>query len=874
MKKNNPVTPPRWAQRFLEWYCRPELLEDLQGDLNEYFERHCKNKGQLRAKLIYALDVLKFFRNYTVRKPEFVNLLIHWFMLNSYIKTSGRSIIRNKLFSTINIAGLAVSMSVGLLLIAMTSDLLSYDRFHDNRERIYRVNTCDSRNDGPPMNLASTSVIAGKKISETISGVEYITFIRRGFAGDAITGENTVPVSGLWADQSFFNVFTFPLLQGNPAIALKEPYSIVLTEQSAKKIFGHTDVLGQTLKFDSANYTVTGIMKEIPKLSHIRFESLVSFSTVELAKPDTDGDFLSWENIFMTYIYLIPDENGDPEAIQAKLDRLSTAENSRIENHKITLWLQPLHDIPLNGNLTNPIGPAFDKMVLWIFGGLALVVILSACFNYTNLSIARSFRRSREIGIRKVIGARKSHVLLQFIAESVIIALLALSVSFVLFLFLRTQLLSLHSFLGERFLLELSPGVIFWFIALAIAVGIAAGFLPAFYFSRINGIQALKNSSNSKVFRHVSIRKTLIVVQYTFSLIFIATTIIGYSQYRGFIKFDLGFTTANIVNIRINGTNGDALVKELSELPEVQGISRSIMVTSIGNIYGNQMKYKNDSSGVLLNLVDEHYLPLHQHQFMAGRNFHPKQENAEEHEVIVNEQLLRRFNIGEHNPDKALGEAIIMDDKKLIITGVIKDFHYGTLAEKITPMLFRHSEIKTYGFINVKIQTKDWPATFTSIQQVWRKIDKVHPLNAKFYDDQIEEAYSEFSVMIKVIGFLAFLAICISSMGLLGMVVFTTETRLKEISIRKVLGASESKLIFLLSQGFLLLLTISALVALPATYLFFDFVVLMNFAYHQPIGLTDLFISLVIVMALAFLMIGSQTLKAARTNPAEVLKNE
>lgn len=449
--------PPRWAENFLSWYCKPELLEDLQGDLNEFFHRNLKSKGVRRARLVYILDVLKFFRLYTVKKPYIMELFSHWFMLGSYVKTSSRTLVHNKLFSIINIVGLASSMSIGLLLLAMLSDLYSYDDFHEKKERIYRVNTTDLRNEQPSMQLASTSVRAGKRISESISGVEALTLMRRGFGGDATVNGNTVSINGYWADQSFFEVFTFSLQEGDPSTALKEPYSLVLTEKSAIKLFGQAEALGKIVRVDTVDYTVTGIMKDIPKRSHMQFEALASFSTVELIRPDTDGDFLAWENIYMSYIYLSLHEESEPETVQKSLDKLSATENAGLENRTITLWLQSLENIPIRGGLSNEIGLAFNSIALWVLIGLALVILLSACFNYTNLSIARSLRRSREVGIRKVLGALRSQVLSQFITESVMLSLLSLLISFLLFLFLRGQFLSLDSFLSSRFLLELSP---------------------------------------------------------------------------------------------------------------------------------------------------------------------------------------------------------------------------------------------------------------------------------------------------------------------------------------------------------------------------------------------------------------------------------
>jgi putative ABC transport system permease protein len=414
-----------------------------------------------------------------------------------------------------------------------------------------------------------------------------------------------------------------------------------------------------------------------------------------------------------------------------------------------------------------------------------------------------------------------------------------------------------------------------FFVALAVTVGVVAGFLPAIFFSRMNAVSVLKDASSLKLFKRVNMRKAMIMVQYVFSLIFISATLIGYKQYQGFLTFDLGFSTESILNLRLQGVKGDLLKKELEELPEVSALSKSLMVTSLGSIYGTQLKAKDpvDSLGVWMNIVDEHYLPLHGHKLRAGKNFTMKSADAPENEVIVNEQLLKKLYPDQKDPEKLLGKVVLIDNKELTIIGVLSDFHYGTLEDKIEPVVLRYSP-EPSGYLNIKLTAENLPAVLNRVEAVWKKFDAVHPLEAKFYDDQIEEAYSQFSVMIRVIGFLGFLAVTIASMGLFGMVVFTTETRTKEIGIRKVLGASESKLIYLLSRGFILLLAASALIALPATWFFFENVVLTNFAYHQPLGLSEILLSLILVMALALLMIGTQTWKVARANPAEVLKNE
>jgi putative ABC transport system permease protein len=874
------VKPPKLAQRLLSWYCRSDILEDLQGDLSEYFERNLKTKGIRRARLIYWLDVLKFFRLYTVREPSFTKSYIFLIMISSYFKTFKRSLVRNKLFSFINIFGLAVSISVGLLVVALLLDLRSYDDFQTKKDRIYRVNSMFQTPSQPSMELASTSIKVGKKMRESFTGFEDLTILRNGFSGDARVGDNYLPLGAFYADESFFKVFSFPLLKGDPVTALKEPYSLILTEKTSKKLFGDVDALGKVVKFDTINYVVTGIAQDVSKFSHIRFDALVSFSTADANLSKQDPNFYSWENIWQNYVYITLPENTDSKALQTNLDRLSVQENKAMKDRTIEVKLQALKEIVLGRHMDNSIGVNLSPIVVWILGGLALVIILSACFNYMNLSIARSLRRSREVGIRKIIGAPGSHIFGQFMSESVFTALLSLIFAFLFFLFLRKQFLMLDEHLSNLVSLEISFKLIVYFLLLAVGVGTVAGFFPALFFSRINALHVVKDNSKFKVFRHVNVRKALIVVQYTLSLIFIATTLIGYRQYKGFLSFDLGFKTDNILNIKLQDNKSDLLIKELSEIPAVQEVSKSMMLTSLGSIHGTNLKYINakentkDSAMVWLNIVDEHYLPIHQHVLVAGTNFklHPK--TGEESEIIVNEQVLKRFDIAKRNPQKALGEQVIIDGKTLTIIGVLKDFHYGTMENKIEPVMLRYSADPHAGYVNVKIKSNDLPATMASIDHTWRKIDKVHPIEAHFYNDQIEKAYAQFSVMIKVIGFISFLAICIASLGLFGMVVFTTEVRLKEISIRKVLGATEGGLIYLLSKGFLVLLGIAAMIALPATYVFFDSVILTKFAYHLPLKLYEFLTPLLVLMALASILIGSQTLKAARSNPVKNLKVE
>ncbi|GAB4012663.1 ABC transporter permease [Spirosoma migulaei] len=798
--------------------------------------------------------------------------------------------MRNKLFSFINIVGLAISMSVGLLLIAFLFDLHSYDRFHENGERIYRITNVLTTNGEQRGKFATTSIKTGKRIRQSVSGIEAVAIVRNDFSKDATVGDNTLPIKGFWTEPSFFSIFTFPMLEGNPETALKDPYSIVLTETAARKLFGNQSALGKAIRFDTLDYQVTGVMKDVPFFSHINFEALISLSTAEQLNKN-NGE--KWANMPSNYVYLRLPATANVASIQSQLNVLAEEENRADENTKIQLELLPLYQIVVGESLrrseggAGSVGPHMPPVVLWILGGLALVVILSACFNYTNLSMARAMRRFKEVGLRKAIGAGKSQVWQQFLVEAIMISLAALLLSFLLFLVLRPQLINLAPEMQRTVKLELSPAMVLAFIVFSVTVGVIAGLLPALFFSKVSAINALRNVSapvyrSVSVFKHLTLRRALVVIQYTFTLIFITTTAIGYVQYKNILAFDLGFNTKNILNITMQGNKPDAFMKELSEMPEVTALSRSLIITSVGNAWGGYMKYNDtrDSALVLTNNVDENYLALHEYKLIAGGNFRARPTTAEAvSEVIVNQQFLKRFNMGTNDPEKAIGKEITFSnfnvhDRKMTIVGVMKDFHYGKVDNLVGPVAFMFWTPTDRAVINAKIESRDMLATRAKIESAWKKMDRVHPFQAEFYDEAIEEAYSEFSVLIKIIGFLSLLAMSIASMGLFGMVAFTTETRLKEISIRKVMGASAGNLVYLLSRGFLLQLALSALIALPVTYLFFENGVLTRFPYHTPVQMVELLIGLLVVLVIAFLLIGSQTMKAAKSNPVDVLKSE
>ena len=875
MSKKSAHQPPRWADRFLEWYCRSEILEDLQGDLYEHFERNTISKGKRKARQIYCLDVIKFFRPYTIKKFKIVNNITSFIMFKNYFKTSVRSIARNKLFSAINVIGLAVSMSIGLLMITFISEVFSFDKFHKDGDRVYRVNNIYQEQQEDPTPFATTSIIMADRIKESIPGVESQVLMTRGFGGDAKLDDKIIPISGLWATEGFNDVFSFEILQGNPETMLSEPNSIVLTDETAKKLFGDTDPMNQTFILGKEDlYTVTGIIKKPPFNSHFTFQALGSYITY--TNQNRQGErgenwYNAWNNMWMNYVYVKLAPNTDVNDVNQKLLALGEKESEKYEHLTITSELQPLYGMMAGPDLSNNIGVSIGGAVIWVLAGFTLVVLLSAGFNYTNLSIARSLKRAKEVGVRKVVGATKRQVFNQFITEATIISEIALVFAYLIFMFIKPHFLGLDPSIERSLQLEITPILFLYFFIFALAVGLLAGFVPAMFLSKLKTVQALKNAGSTKVFSKVNMRKVLIVIQFTLSMAFIISASIAYTQFKYALSFDLGFKTENVLNVELQNNDWQKIETAFASIPEVQMISKSAMIPSVGSTYLVDMKYNNDSTELFYNTIDENYIDLMDHEIIAGANFTNKSFEGEESEIILNEETLKRFNLG--TPNEAIGKQVEIDENSLTVIGVVRDFHYDKLDQGIKSFGFRNRSNSFY-YINLKLNSSDLPATMAKIENAWNEVDPVHELQAQFYDENIESAYSQYVIMGTIVGFLAVLTVSIAALGLLGMAVYTAETRMKEISIRKVLGATEGSLISLLTRGFMWLLVISAALAIPLTYLLFEQQILNGIENRATIGVLELFTGVIIIFGIGILTIGSQVRRAAKANPAQTLRSE
>lgn len=874
------IQPPKIADWFLKLYCRKDKLEDLQGDLYEYYDRNREKKGARMANLIYFIDVLKFFRLYTLKKLKIKGLMNFMYLFNSYLKTSTRNIARNRLFSGINFFSLAVSMSVGVLMIVFFTEAVSFDDFHERKADIYRINNNLTDEKGEQNLFASTSPRAGMLMDDAHSAIEDVVIIKRNYSMDLTEGNNTVSIEGFLASKNFLKLFTFPMISGDPNSALSEPNSIVITEKTTKKLFKDENPVGRQIKVGSRDMdmaTITGVVSNPPKNSHLQFDALASFITHVNASREKDekASIDEWNNMWMYHVYFaVPDKSRLPE-IDSFLSEISEQENKTLDHGAIDLHYQTLSSIaPSEKDMSNKVESVMDWTQLYILFGLTMIIILSAAFNYTNLSIARALRRSKEIGIRKVVGATRLQVFGQFQFEAVFIAIISVLISVGLFALIQPQFMELSAVQYLSLDMQLKLVHVLPILLFAITVGMISGLLPSIILSKTKAIHAIKDVSKLKLFRGMNLRMVLVVFQFTLSIAFIIIAFISYKQYVYSVNFDLGYNTENVLNIKLKDNDADILEEAFRSVSGVADISKSCMIPSTGSIWGDHMKYEDplDSLMVHLNYVDENYISLHDFEMIAGNDFERTAIQDERRSIIVNEQLLKRFNIGE--PHEAIGKTVYMSDEKFdpVIVGVVKDFQHTTLGGQKHPFVFVNRP--QFYYLNLKINSGNILELMDRLEASWSSVDPVHTFEARFFSEDLERTYAQYKMIFKIVGFLAFLAISIATLGFLGIAVYTIETRIKEISIRKVLGATEQNLIMILSKSFLIMLIVASVIAVTGTFLLFQKVIFAEMENVAPVGVLEFGSGVVIVSLIASITVGWLLIKAVRANPALNLRNE
>ncbi len=864
---------PSFIYRIFQWFCKDSLFEELEGDLEEKFLINREKYGLRKARRIYTFEVLKMIRP-TILKRKTSGPSYQVALIASYSVLAFRNLKKHKLFSFINIFSLSVAMSAGLLVIGMITDLLKFDTFHTHKDEIYRVISTPYHNSQQYKTQATSPLMMGDEMLAQIPGIQ-ITRLGRRLIGEAKINEKKLLISGIYADEHFFDFLDFDLLKGDPGEALKDPFSIVVAQNLVNKVFEDTNPIGKTIAIEGfGTYTITGVVADPPRYSHLQFEIIGSISTVHarINQGQIPASQIGWEDLNRFYNYIYIPGNLEKASVNNWLRNATTTYYKEPEKMHYTFELQGLLKILPGPNISDSIGLKMIHLPVIIFAVIATAILLSAIFNYTNLSMARALRRAREVGVRKLNGASSSAIFLQFTLEAIILSLLSLGLGILLFIVLKPEFISIVPRANQILSLDLNFQLVGSFIGFAIITGLIAGLAPSIFFARLSSLKSLRSGTAIKSLSKINFRKGLIVTQFTLSIIFVLAISITSKLHNYLLNYEMGFEKENILNISLMDNDPELIKAELMKLPEVSDVSFSSFIPGIGNWGRIQLvdSRNQDSVWVATMNVDHTYLENMQIELIAGRNFYPDENTNQEQSMLVNETFLRNFGLGE--PLDAIGTTFSFRGNLVEIVGVIKDFHFANLEEKIDSFIFRSTGF--FRVANIKIVSNDVLGSYKKVETVWDTIDEINRMEGRFFDAEIEEYYQILVDIMKMFGFIGFLAISISCLGLFGMTIYSTEIRLKEIGIRKTFGASEKTLVFLLSKGFLKLVIWAIIIGIPICYYVFDTIILEQYYYRIDISFLEIAQSISFLLFICLATIITQTWSAARTNPSEVLRNE
>jgi putative ABC transport system permease protein len=794
-------------------------------------------------------------------------------MFKSYLKTAIRTLQKNRLTSFINLFGLGLSMSVGLMIMVRLQDALSYDSFHPSPEKTYRILSSYHKKNGEQWKMATTPLPLKDELNKDANVIDECVRIYPAFQGKAMGNGKEMYINGAFTEPGFFNVFGFTLSAGNAATALQQPNSVVISKAVAEKFFGVQNPVGKMVVFEKGgSFIITGVLNDAPGKSHLDFDAYASYASVaQMEKanmlPVKTPDAFAFDAAY-TYVHL--NKHVRAIALENELRTIASKLNGINQNGTTTFSIQRLDKITPGREVLayDRSGSSWSKFYFEM--GVALLILLAACFNYTNLTIARALTRAKEVGIRKIVGASRHQVFAQYLVESILLSLLALSFAWIILgLIIRfAPFNDDYEFIPSSF--HYNSTLVFWSICYALLTGVFAGVSPAWILSAFKPLRVLKNLSTAKILGKVSLQKSLIVFQYTLSLTMIIFLFAFYRQFSFLSKTDPGFKRTNVVVLPIDGINSTIASQKVSGIAGV----KSVAATSANftkHFSGLTVPVWMNSNKEAINLqyyfADKNFIPSMEFSLVAGTNF-PSETELDERYIVLNETATRA--LGFKNADAAIGQKLwINDSNRIEITGVIKDFQYKGAGQSIEPLAFRCKQ-NAYSYLYVTTNTNDKNKLITDLKNVWNELGGSQPFSLSWLDENLDKTNSQ-TATISLLGFLAFIAIAIASLGLLGLVVYTVEVKRKEISIRKIVGADARQLVNILSRGFINLLLIAGLIAVPIGFVMGK-IFLQNFSERTSFGLVHIFSCFMLMFCIGLFTVISQTYKAAIENPVKNLR--
>jgi putative ABC transport system permease protein len=876
------ATPPRLGTRLLGWLLPDEERSETLGDFEERFQAKVRGRGAAAARIWYGLQVLCLI-------PYLFKDHVLWscIMFRNNLVIAWRNVKKHKGFSLINIAGLVLGFTFFILISIYIRYEFGYDRFHKNAGSIYRViSKSDKAVDGSVWWNATSGLLKSTLLNECpdVKNAARLCLWKSiiNLRGLFSAGGDSYFESAIYiVDPEFLEIFSFPLVAGDPRSALKDPFSILLTRRMAEKYFGHEDPVGKTLVADNAqSYKVTGVLENVPANSHVHFDFLISFSTIYAFPEGNKGNVENWgSQNYITYAQLA--KGARAENVQALLPAI--IKKYRGEKFENNYFLDPLTRIHLHSNINLDLEANNSIFIVYVMSAIALVILLIACFNYMNLSTARSVLRSKEVGIRKVVGADRRQLVRQFIGESLLFSLMAILVSLVLARFL---LPAFGRFMDRDLRFSLVSGHAAFIVLVfgaALAVGLLAGFYPALFLSAFKPVDAVKRAFRSQSRSPLHVRNILVVFQFAASVGLVICALAIHGQLAFIRNKDLGFHKDHIVAVRIQDKklreNHEPLLEALKQQARILDVTASDDLPHAivgGGSAGWEGKTKGQADPNFNNaFVDENFLDFYGVEIVAGRNF-SKERPADDEAYIVNEAAVRAMGI-----EDPVGKRFRLWKGEGTIIGVVKDFHSASLRQGVGPvvlsLIYQGDDryLRTYGVVNyysIKIGSTDVPGTIKLIESTYKRFTD-YPFSLTFLDERVEAMYRAEQRLGRCFITFSLMAIFIACLGLVGLASFTAEQKTKEIGIRKVLGASTAGIIALLSRDFMKWVVAANIIAWPVGY-FAMRSWLRNFAYRIDLTVPMFLGAALAAFVIAAAVIGLQTYRAAAANPADSMRYE
>ncbi|WP_339608620.1 FtsX-like permease family protein [uncultured Roseivirga sp.] len=861
--------PPQLAEKIFTALCGQAAVEDLLGDLEELYQINSAKHGKGYAKSFYWFQMLRLSFSYAITKrknqhknsvSQNNNLIT---MLKSYFKISVRNIIKQKSFTFLSVFGLALGMSIALLALAMIMELHQFDKFHKDSAKIYRVTT-EIAYPEKTNRFASAPTALAYLCDNTLPSITEKVHINDMFFPSVKTIGDPLRLSGYLTEPSFLDMFSFPLIEGSKS-GLSMPGKVIITSELAEKLFGQKPAMNQILKTENwGNLEVAGILAPFPKNTHFTFDLLAAI-------PSKLSNNQQWTDFNGNFYYFKSNES--IASLEKEINALGSAGLPffKAQNIEAKYRLQPILDINPGPDLDDEVGLVFDKPSILIFIGTALLILLPSCINYVNMAIASALKRSKEIGIRKVMGGQSEQIVHQFLLETILICLIALGISSIFFYFIRDEFVAMLAG-ASSLTFALNLKLVLVFVLFAICTGLLTGLVPAFFYAKTSPIAALRNTIGSNKVSISGIRKGLMIFQFVVSLVLMIGIGVLVRQYQHSLTYNLGFHKENVLVIPIESSQSELLKNSFLSNPDVKDLSfsSSIPGTPLSRSVYFFSEDKLDSVRAREVFIDDQFID-HMEIEMAWGSGELRKDHLEQ--ILVNQSLMDKLNnLNSSAKDSLLSQ--FQNDRKVQIVGVIKDYNHEPLNERIEPMVMRISD-SDLNYALVSITSQNLPKTLATLENGWNQLYPNQPFKATFLDTEIKKAYDFFKAGIKIFGFLALLAVTISSLGLLGMVIYSTENRTKEVAIRKILGANGFSLLKSLSNTFFKMWAIALIIAVPSAYLFYDSVLVSIYnKFSGGVGFAEILFSTMATVSIGVLAILWQTQKIMKTNPVHNLRNE